>query len=143
VYPELSEGRPGLLGAVVSRAEAQTMRLAMLYALLDCSRVIEPVHLRAALALWEYAEASARYIFGDALGDPLADELLAALRGNPEGLSRTDIRDQFSRHKRAGAIDAALGRLADLGLVECRPVDTGGRPAQRWYATRADATIAT
>jgi hypothetical protein len=33
VYPSLSEGKPGLLGAVTSRAEAQTMRLACLYAL--------------------------------------------------------------------------------------------------------------
>src|SRR5690348_3327012 len=37
VYPELSEGKPGLLGAVTSRAEAQTMRLACIYALLDSS----------------------------------------------------------------------------------------------------------
>jgi hypothetical protein len=35
VYPELSEGRPGLLGAVTARAEAQVTRLALLYALLD------------------------------------------------------------------------------------------------------------
>jgi len=28
VYPELSEGKPGLLGAVIARAEAQVMRLA-------------------------------------------------------------------------------------------------------------------
>ena len=31
------------------------------------------------MAVWEYAEHSARYIFGDALGDPLADEILAAI----------------------------------------------------------------
>lgn len=44
VYPELSEGESGLLGGVTSRAEAQTMRLAMLYALLDCSYAIEADH---------------------------------------------------------------------------------------------------
>lgn len=32
VYPNLSEGRPGLLGAVTSRSEAQTLRLALIYA---------------------------------------------------------------------------------------------------------------
>src|SRR5205814_1467214 len=79
-YEELSEGKPGLLGAVTSRAEAQTMRVACLYALLDCSKVVKEVHLRAALAVWDYAEQSARHIFGDSLGDPLADELLRALR---------------------------------------------------------------
>ena len=35
VYPTLSEGLPGLLGAITGRAEAQTVRLALLYALLD------------------------------------------------------------------------------------------------------------
>ena len=35
VYPELSSGKPGLLGAMIARAEAQAMRLACLYAVLD------------------------------------------------------------------------------------------------------------
>jgi Protein of unknown function (DUF3987) len=69
IYPALSEGKPGLLGAVTSRAEAQTMRLACLYALLDSCSVVRLEHLRAALAVWRYCEASARFIFGDALGD--------------------------------------------------------------------------
>jgi Protein of unknown function (DUF3987) len=64
VYGELSEGRPGLLGAVISRAEAQTMRLAMLYALLEGSSLITAAHLQAALAVWEYCEASARWSSG-------------------------------------------------------------------------------
>jgi hypothetical protein len=34
-YETLSHGKPGLLGAVLGRAEAQTVRLALLYALLD------------------------------------------------------------------------------------------------------------
>ena len=68
VYPELSEGGPGLSGAVTSRAEAQTMRLALLYALLDSSDCIRREHLVAALALWEYVEASAQCVFGDSMG---------------------------------------------------------------------------
>ena len=51
VYAKLSEGKPGLVGAVTSRAEAQTMRLACLYALLDCSPVIRVDHLLAGLAV--------------------------------------------------------------------------------------------
>ena len=89
VYPKLSEGSVGLFGAVTSRAEAQVMRVACLYALLDGSSLVRAVHLRAGLALWEYAEASARFIFGDALGDPMADEILRALRNNLDGLTRT------------------------------------------------------
>lgn len=58
VYPELSEGHPGLFGAVTSRAEAQVLRLSCIYALLDCSAVVRKEHLLAALGLWEYCEAS-------------------------------------------------------------------------------------
>ena len=36
-YDELSRGEPGLAGAATARAEAHTVRLALLYALLDCS----------------------------------------------------------------------------------------------------------
>ncbi len=85
VYPKLSEGRPGLLGAATSRAEAQVMRLATIYALLDKSAVVRAEHLMAALAVWEYAEQSAKYIFGSALGDPTADAILRALRRAPRG----------------------------------------------------------
>lgn len=144
VYPDLSEGKPGLLGAVTARAEAQTMRLACLYALLDCSAVIRRDHLLAALALWEYAEASARFIFGDTLGDPLADEILRALRANPEkGLTRTGIRDLFGRNRRGDDIGRALGVLAERGLARMVPQDTGGRPAERWVAVSQTTTKTT
>jgi hypothetical protein len=54
VYPDLSAGKPGLLGAVIARAEAQTVRLALIYALLDGADKIDLPHLEAALAVWEY-----------------------------------------------------------------------------------------
>jgi hypothetical protein len=141
-YAALSEGRPGLLGAITSRAEAQVMRLACIYALLDRSVLIQVPHLEAALAIWRYCEDSCRFIFGDSLGDPVADELLAALQDSSQGLTRTDIRDHFKRHASAGSIDRALKTLAENGLARSRPEITGGRPAERWWAVRA-ATNAT
>ena len=67
----------------------------MTYALLDVNKT----HIEAGLAVWEYCEASACNIFGNALGDPVADEIDAALRQADErGMSRTDIRDLFGRH---------------------------------------------
>ena len=96
-YPTLSEGKPGLLGAIISRSEAQVVRLSCLYALLDQSASIRAEHLRAALALWNYCEASARYIFGERLGDPIADELMNALHQHAGGMTRTDIGDWFGR----------------------------------------------
>jgi hypothetical protein len=134
IYTELSEGHMGLFGAVTSRAEAQTMRLACLYALLDRKAVVERVHLQAGLALWLYCESSARYIFGNATGDRIADELLSALRdAGSEGLTRTQIRDLFNR-RRSGAIDTALTVLAETGRAHFEQVSTGGRPVTCWFA---------
>lgn len=136
VYPMLSAERPGLVGAMLSRAEAQTMRLADVYALLDGSRIVEPVHFLAALAVWQYCEASVEYVFGDAVGDPVADELLRALRAaGRAGLSRTEIRDLFGHHERAANIERALGALLEQGLARPGKVATGGRSAERWVAT--------
>jgi Protein of unknown function (DUF3987)/Primase C terminal 1 (PriCT-1) len=133
VYTELSEGKPGLLGAVISRAEAQVVRLSLLYALLDMSPLIRAQHMNAALALWEYAEASARFIFGDGLGDPVADELLKALRAAPYGLTRSEMSDLFGRNRSMREIDRALTSLAECGLADRVKVDTErGRPAERW-----------
>ena len=131
VYPTLSDGKPGLFGAIIARAEVQVMRLACIYALLDRSPVITPVHLRAALALWEYAEASARYIFGTRLGNPEADRIVAALqmRGT---LSESEIHDLFNRHKAAAEIQSALELIANLGLATRSEEETGGRPRAIW-----------
>ncbi len=82
MYPVLSSEIPGLLGAVTARSEAQTMRLAMLYALMDGDSEIRVHHLRAGLALWKYSSESARFIFGDSLGDVLADEVLKKLESD-------------------------------------------------------------
>jgi hypothetical protein len=143
VYPTLSEGRPGLLGAVTARAEAQTIRLAMLYALLDRSSAIRREHLRAALAAWQYCEDSARFIFGDTLGDPTADEILRLLRGAERGLTRTDIAEHFKRHKSSTEIGRALAVLQSLGLARSERHETSGRTAEVWFpGVRPEAVAA-
>jgi hypothetical protein len=135
-YPALSEGEPGLLGAIIGRAEAQVIRLALVYALLDQCALIDVDHLRAALAVWDYCEESVRYIFGDALGDRIADEILRALRANhPDGMTRTQIRDLFGRNRTAERIGVALSTLERHGKAKRVEQDTGGRPAEAWIAT--------
>lgn len=138
IYPDLSADRPGLLGAVTARAEAQCVRLALVYALLDGSPQIDAPHIHAALALWEYAEASARYIFGQALGNPLADKLLEALRAaGPRGLTRSAMCNLFARNESAERITAALALLERHGLARrSNPVGSGiGRPVEVWVCT--------
>lgn len=132
VYPSLSEGKPGLLGAVISRGEAQVMRIACIYAVLDKSKMIREKHLLAALALWDYSEASARFIFGDATGDLVADRILQAVRGKTLGLTRTEIRDLFFRHASGEKIDLGISFLEKHNLIRMAKEDTRGRPVERW-----------
>jgi len=135
IYPELSAGKPGLLGAIIGRAEAQVIRLASIYALLDLSFEIKLAHLRAALAVWRYCEDSCRYIFAGKLGDPIADEILSELRSiSPEVMTRTDISKMFKGHKRAVEISRALNLLQELGLAKPGKQKTGGRNAEEWVA---------
>jgi hypothetical protein len=141
VYPELSAERPGLLGAVTGRAEAQVLRIAMVYALLDRKDEIDVVHLRAALAVWDYCDQSAIRIFGDSLGNGDADEILFALRQNPEGMTRTAIQTLFNRNLSASRIDDALKLLFKFGLAAPTPSDSQdsgrGRRAEVWVARKA------
>jgi hypothetical protein len=141
IYGKLSAGRPGMLGAMTARAEAQVMRLACLYAIEDMSSVVGLPHLQAALEVWRFCFDSAAYVFGDSLGDPMADEILRALRtAGSEGLSRSEIlRDVFARNRAASQVSRALAVLAEAHLVR-RAIDaeTGGRAAERWFATEVD-----
>jgi hypothetical protein len=133
---KLSVDRPGLFGAITARAEPQTVRLAMLYALLDGSSLIRCRHLKAALALWDYCDASARFIFGDMTGDPIADAILRELREvGAAGKSRTEIYNLFGRNVRTVKIETALLTLSSAGKARRGTKLTGGRPVEAWYAT--------
>jgi hypothetical protein len=134
VYEDLSSGSPGLFGAVTSRAEAQVMRLALVYALLDQSTTISIEHLRAALAVWRYCEASARRIFGASTGNTTADAIVEALKqAERKGLTKTDITNFFNRNKSAKEIDSALQLLEEHKRVKSRSEHSGGRIAIRYF----------
>jgi hypothetical protein len=133
-YPQLSEGKPGQFGGIISRAEAQVARLSTLYALADMSPVIKSEHLQAALALWQYCEDSARYIFKERLGDPLADEILSALRSTPTGMTRTEISHWLGRNQKAHHIDRALHVLEQYHLARRTIEGTGSHTTERWIA---------
>jgi hypothetical protein len=107
--------------------------LALLYALLDRSETIDLPHLEAALAFWAYSATSSRWVFGESLGDPTADEIWALAAGRADGVSRTEVSNLFSRNKKAREIDRALGVLVDAGRLERRNVVADrGRPTEVW-----------
>jgi len=131
VYPQLSEAKPGLIGAVLSRSEAQVMRLACVYALMDCSKVVQEDHLYAALALWDYAEASICYIFKGKTGNDIADRIYEAVKKSDAGLRRTDIANLFDRNKSKEQINEAIELLRKHKSVNISKEETGGRPSER------------
>jgi DNA replicative helicase MCM subunit Mcm2 (Cdc46/Mcm family) len=140
IYPQLSASQPRLAGAATARAEAHVVRLALIYALLDCSDTIGHDHLEAALAVWRYSADSASWIVGDSLGDPTADEIWAATKHHPAGVTRTDVSDMFSRNKKRREIERALTVLEEAGRLrrEIRHPERG-RPAEIWVPLHATA----
>ena len=76
--------------------------------------------------MWEYCEASAAFIFGDSLGDEVADDILRALQlAGGAGLTRTAIRDHLGRNRSADRIGAALALLMNKGKATAEVRDTG------------------
>jgi hypothetical protein len=142
IYSDLSTDRPGLLGALTARAEAQVVRLATLYALWAGLDRIDLDHLMAAEAIEDFCRKSVEYVFGDMLGDPVGDTILDALRAaGLHGLTRTEIMNLFSRNISAGQIARALGELARRGLAAQRrgtSTSAGGKPPEIWMAVQGE-----
>ncbi len=139
VYPQLSGEVQGLMGALTARAEGQTIRLGLIYALLDGGAAIDRIHLEAALAVWAFCDASTRFIFGDVTGDTIADAILRALRSaGGAGKTRTEIYTLFSSNRRSGDIGRALELLMQRGKARSvttpPPPGRRGRPTETWYA---------
>ena len=133
-YAALSEAGDGLVGSLCARAEAHVLRLAMLYALVDGDAVIATAHLRAGLALWDYAARSVAWATRAATADPVAEQIHAALAASADGLTRTELRDLFARNLPGARIDAALATLGATGRAQRRRLVTAGRPAEVWAA---------
>lgn len=133
IYEMLSKPVPGKVGAAVNRAEAQVLRLSILYAIFDGADEIRRVHQDAALALWQYAEASARYIFGTLSEDAL--HIASILEtADQTGLSSSGITDALGRNWKAKRKLAALEELEAVRLVDHYFVesDGGGRRTEVW-----------
>jgi hypothetical protein len=140
LYGQMDQDEPGgLLGAIVARDSAQVLRLSVTYALLDGKNRIDVDHVRAAWAAWSYCRASAAYVFGESLGDLIADTLLRALRSaGRAGMNGTAQRDLFSRHATRTQLDNARELLISRGLAMSETVETGGRPQVILRATEYD-----
>jgi hypothetical protein len=129
LYEELTnDDPPGDLGAVLARAEAQTLRLSMLYALLDASPTIEERHVQAAAALWAYSRASSATLFNTG-PDGLAKRLHSALGAAGQlGLTRAELHRAVGNHASRRELDRACAELVEHGIADECTVPTAGRP---------------
>jgi hypothetical protein len=140
IYADLTRERTGIVASLTGRAAPHTIRLAVIYALLDGSPCIDVEHLKAAVAIWDYAEQSAKYVFDGTTGDKVADTILRMLRTTESGgLSRKQISDTLGRNRSAHEINEALTLLRAARLAEKRIVASDvGRPAEIWLAAKGD-----
>lgn len=133
-YAGFAARSDGLVESLTARGDPITLRLCVLYALLDESDVIEPVHLAAALAVWTYAQASVMYLFGTMTGNPIADRVLAQLDGGVV-LTQTELSNALGTHVSAAAMASAIRLLTSTGRIieeRQRPVGGVGRTATRY-----------
>jgi hypothetical protein len=130
-----SPNHNGLLGHLTARAAPQALRLSLLYALLDGAPQIMQPHVEAAIAVWQFCEDSARYIFATRTSDHAADEIIAAVeRARPDGISRTSLlHDTFGRNIKAHELTRALKKLEAAGKIRCEI--NSRRKTETWFAT--------
>lgn len=132
VYRSLGENdHPNpVVDAILSRSEAQVLRLSLIYALLDGAKAIGSKHIRAAWALWNYCQQSVLYMYEDnSTGSPKADRVLTWLRESRSGrIGRQEIMRRFHNHILSLELDDVVARLERLGLAHEEAVPTAGRP---------------
>lgn len=133
-----SRDKAGMAGAVTDRAEPQTARLALIYALLDKKDTVEPVHLQSALAVWNYCEESAKSLFGGRGIFKLDDKIFSYLES--ETLTLTQISAKLGRNVQSKEIKSALQRLIDSGIVKFYSEKTKGRPITIFSAVQSKFT---
>jgi hypothetical protein len=75
----------GLAPFLSRRLDTIASRLALIFACFDHERIIAPIHVEAALAVTDYAHASAKWLFPETTGDIDADLVLRHLRDPGSG----------------------------------------------------------
>jgi hypothetical protein len=136
IYHEISgqsRNTHGYQGAIIARAKPTILRLSLIYSALDSPSLIEPKHLDAASALWDYATASAMWSFEGMSGSKEANEILKYLKRYPNGVSRTVILgDVFRNNLAASKLTEALSELKSSGFAEMKK---NGK-CETWFPVR-------
>jgi hypothetical protein len=126
----------GMLEYILQRASAHVLRLTLIYTALDRSLVIQAVHIRAALAVWDYCRRSAIWIFGYRTESTDAEKIRWELERSEDGIMRSRISSVvFSGHASATRIDQALSALVAAGLARMEMRSDGDKLTPYWFST--------
>jgi hypothetical protein len=140
LYRKLNgEKQNSTIDAVLARDTSHILKIALIFAITDQASRIEVQHLKAALAVVDFCRDSARWVFGQATGNKLANNILRELRRRlPNGLRKTDIhKDVCYRTTPKSQLDAALAELAKNNLAKMTLEKKGKGPSvEWWFATR-------
>lgn len=99
------------------RARVQVLRIACVFALLDCTDQVTPQHLRAAAHVWDYCLGSVAYIFEGEQNEE-ANKILVALRKHG-GMTTTQIRvNVFQQNIKSAAMNTLLKSLETQGRIK-------------------------
>lgn len=124
LYYELSGEVPGVFGAITSRGENQVMRMAMIYAILDKSKEIKVVHLKAAEAVWRYSQQSVKYLFENKYSRLNTDTLKlkrALIESN--SLTLTEVSKVFNNNKTKSELSSIIDILLTEGMIETKKIN--------------------
>jgi hypothetical protein len=117
----------------VKRSAPYVVRLSMIYALLDKSELIEEKHLRSAKAVWDYAERTSKFVFGNSLGDRTAEQILVLLQdAGDAGLMTREITARIVRKKDVPNALRLLLENEQITVTPDRKGDSKGAMGQRW-----------
>jgi hypothetical protein len=117
-YQTISECPKGYLGRLCSRSEAHLLKIALIYALLDCSTEIDEINLRAAMALVQFSIDSCNFLFQRKRFSSEQLKILTALEASPDPISRGNLlKHVFASNLLAAKLDEILLDLEHLGLI--------------------------
>lgn len=118
-YTELNSKKDGeRIAGLMHRGGSYLLRMSMLFALSDLSEVIEPHHIRAALAWVRYWRESVKFIFNDAKEEAeqaktcdKAERLYQWLKTRNKPTTRTEITNECFSKRGGGDVDKAIDTL--------------------------------
>jgi DNA replicative helicase MCM subunit Mcm2 (Cdc46/Mcm family) len=120
------EHLPEKVAQLTARGNANVIRLAVIYALLQGSLTIRTQEIRAAIAIIEYADASANFLL--ATGKVGLEAKITKILESKSPLSRDELHRALGGHNTKEELNRALNALEEAGIIKTTTEQTRGRP---------------